>query len=75
MTAILGGRSTASVSITDSAAGSHMSVELQYVTIRGFAPLLDYAYTSELIVNACDVIDVLAAASYMQMFEVRICFL
>ena len=70
LTAILGGKSTASVSITEGPNGSHMTVELQYITLRGFSPLLDYAYTSELNVSASDVIDVLAAASYMQMFDV-----
>ena len=70
LTAICGGKSTASVSVSDGASGSHMTIELQYVTMRGFAPLLEYAYTSELNVNASDVIDVLSAASYMQMFDV-----
>ena len=49
---------------------SPITIELQYVTIRGFVPLLDYAYTSDLRVKAADVIDVLSAASYMQMFSV-----
>ena len=70
LTAICGGKSTASVSVSDGPSGSHMTIELQYVTMRGFAPLLEYAYTSDLTVNSSDVIDVLAAASYMQMFDV-----
>lgn len=49
---------------------SPITIELQYVTIRGFMPLLDYAYSSDLRVKAADVIDVLSAASYMQMFSV-----
>lgn len=55
------------VSVADQ---NHTTIELDHVTTRGFAPLLDYAYTSELSVGAGDVIDVLAAASYMQMFDV-----
>ncbi|CAK8692512.1 unnamed protein product [Clavelina lepadiformis] len=52
LTAICGGKSTASVSVSNGASGSHMTIELQYVTLRGFAPLLEYAYTSDLNVNA-----------------------
>ena len=51
---------------------NHITIELQYVTIRGFMPLLDYAYSSDLRVKAADVIDVLSAASYMQMFGVSV---
>ena len=68
LTAICGSKSNGSESASD--ADNNMIVELQYVTMRGFAPLLEYAYTSELNVKASDIIDVLAAASYMQMIDV-----
>ncbi|XP_030648773.1 zinc finger and BTB domain-containing protein 44 [Chanos chanos] len=45
-------------------------LDLQHVTVAGFAPLLEYAYTSTLSINTENIIDVLAAASYMQMFAV-----
>lgn len=45
-------------------------LELHHVTVSGFAPLLDYAYTSTLSISTENIIDVLAAASYMQMFAV-----
>ncbi|XP_078491580.1 uncharacterized protein zf(c2h2)-65 [Ciona intestinalis] len=67
LNAVCGGKSTASVTVSPA---GHMTIEMQYVTMRGFAPLLEYAYSSELRANASDVIDVLSAASYMQMFNV-----
>ncbi|XP_056601169.1 zinc finger and BTB domain-containing protein 44 isoform X1 [Triplophysa dalaica] len=45
-------------------------LDLQHVTVAGFAPLLEYAYTSTLSISTENIIDVLAAASYMQMFTV-----
>ncbi|KAF3692584.1 Zinc finger and BTB domain-containing protein 44 [Channa argus] len=45
-------------------------LDLHHVTVSGFAPLLEYAYTSTLSVSTENIIDVLAAASYMQMFAV-----
>ncbi|PWA32441.1 hypothetical protein CCH79_00018777, partial [Gambusia affinis] len=45
-------------------------LDLHHVTISGFAPLLEYAYTSTLSISTENIIDVLAAASYMQMFAV-----
>ena len=45
-------------------------LDLHHVTVSGFAPLLDYAYTSTLSISTENIIDVLAAASYMQMFTV-----
>ncbi len=45
-------------------------LDLQHVTVAGFAPLLEYAYTSTLSISTENIIDVLAAASYMQMFAV-----
>lgn len=45
-------------------------LDLHHVTVSGFAPLLDYAYTSTLSISTENIIDVLAAASYMQMFAV-----
>ncbi|XP_063059568.1 zinc finger and BTB domain-containing protein 44 isoform X2 [Engraulis encrasicolus] len=45
-------------------------LDLHHVTVAGFAPLLDYAYTSTLSISTENIIDVLAAASYMQMFAV-----
>nr|XP_039259242.1 zinc finger and BTB domain-containing protein 46-like [Styela clava] len=67
LNAICGGKTTATVT-----PGEHgyITVDLEHVTLRGFVPLLEYAYTANLQVNASDVIDVLSAASYMQMFKV-----
>ncbi|XP_023564840.1 zinc finger and BTB domain-containing protein 44 [Octodon degus] len=45
-------------------------LDLHHVTAAGFMPLLEYAYTATLSVNTENIIDVLAAASYMQMFNV-----
>ncbi|XP_062844548.1 zinc finger and BTB domain-containing protein 44 isoform X3 [Trichomycterus rosablanca] len=45
-------------------------LDLHHVTVAGFAPLLEYAYTSTLSISTENIIDVLAAASYMQMFAV-----
>lgn len=45
-------------------------LELHHVTVSGFTPLLEYAYTSTLSISTENIIDVLAAASYMQMFSV-----
>ncbi|KAK1787799.1 hypothetical protein P4O66_016284 [Electrophorus voltai] len=45
-------------------------LDLHHVTVAGFAPLLEYAYTSTLSISTENIIDVLAAASYMQMFGV-----
>ncbi|XP_023672059.1 zinc finger and BTB domain-containing protein 44 isoform X2 [Paramormyrops kingsleyae] len=45
-------------------------LDLHHVTVSGFTPLLEYAYTSTLSINTENIIDVLAAASYMQMFAV-----
>ncbi|XP_041090930.1 zinc finger and BTB domain-containing protein 44 isoform X1 [Polyodon spathula] len=45
-------------------------LDLNHVTVSGFTPLLEYAYTSTLSLNTENIIDVLAAASYMQMFTV-----
>ncbi|MGH0176510.1 UNVERIFIED_CONTAM: hypothetical protein FKN15_013007 [Acipenser sinensis] len=45
-------------------------LDLNHVTVSGFTPLLEYAYTSTLTLNTENIIDVLAAASYMQMFTV-----
>ncbi|XP_056298078.1 zinc finger and BTB domain-containing protein 44 isoform X2 [Pseudoliparis swirei] len=45
-------------------------LDLHHVTVSGFAPLLEYAYTSTLAISTENIIDVLAAASYMQMFAV-----
>lgn len=45
-------------------------LDLHHVTVSGFAPLLEYAYTSTLSISTENIIDVLAAASYMQMFTV-----
>uniref|UniRef100_A0A8C4SUM8 Zinc finger and BTB domain-containing protein 44 n=1 Tax=Erpetoichthys calabaricus TaxID=27687 RepID=A0A8C4SUM8_ERPCA len=45
-------------------------LDLHHVTVSGFTPLLEYAYTSTLSINTENIIDVLAAASYMQMFTV-----
>ncbi|XP_068096488.1 zinc finger and BTB domain-containing protein 44 isoform X2 [Hyperolius riggenbachi] len=45
-------------------------LELHHVTVTGFIPLLEYAYTATLSINTENIIDVLAAASYMQMFSV-----
>ncbi|XP_075892039.1 zinc finger and BTB domain-containing protein 44 isoform X2 [Nelusetta ayraudi] len=45
-------------------------LDLDHVTVSGFAPLLEYAYTSTLSISTENIIDVLAAASYMQMFAV-----
>ncbi|XP_036391794.1 zinc finger and BTB domain-containing protein 44-like isoform X2 [Megalops cyprinoides] len=45
-------------------------LDLHHVTVSGFRPLLDYAYTATLSINTENIIDVLAAASYMQMFAV-----
>ncbi|XP_035011175.1 zinc finger and BTB domain-containing protein 44 isoform X2 [Hippoglossus stenolepis] len=45
-------------------------LDLHHVTVSGFAPLLEYAYTSTLSISTENIIDVLAAASYMQMFAV-----
>ncbi|XP_043937078.1 zinc finger and BTB domain-containing protein 44 isoform X2 [Protopterus annectens] len=45
-------------------------LDLHHVTVTGFMPLLDYAYTATLSINTENIIDVLAAASYMQMFSV-----
>ncbi|XP_068173288.1 zinc finger and BTB domain-containing protein 44 isoform X2 [Antennarius striatus] len=45
-------------------------LDLNHVTVSGFAPLLEYAYTSTLSISTENIIDVLAAASYMQMFTV-----
>lgn len=67
LNAICGGKTTATVTAGEQ---GYITVDLEHVTLRGFAPLLDYAYTSNLQVNATDVIDVLSAASYMQMFKV-----
>lgn len=68
LNAICGGKTTATVS---TGSRGYVTVDLEHVTLRGFAPLLEYAYTANLQVNASDVIDVLSAASYMQMFKVR----
>ncbi|XP_031428329.1 zinc finger and BTB domain-containing protein 44 isoform X2 [Clupea harengus] len=46
------------------------ALDLHHVTVAGFAPLLEYAYTSTLSISTENIIDVLAAASYMQMFAV-----
>ncbi|XP_061072156.1 zinc finger and BTB domain-containing protein 44 [Conger conger] len=48
----------------------HDVLDLHHVTVSGFTPLLEYAYTSTLSINTENIIDVLAAASYMQMFAV-----
>ncbi|KAG5836900.1 hypothetical protein ANANG_G00233580 [Anguilla anguilla] len=48
----------------------HHVLDLHHVTVSGFTPLLEYAYTSTLSINTDNIIDVLAAASYMQMFAV-----
>lgn len=48
----------------------HPVLDLHHVTVAGFAPLLDYAYSSTLSISTENIIDVLAAASYMQMFAV-----
>ncbi|KAI1893464.1 hypothetical protein AGOR_G00123990 [Albula goreensis] len=48
----------------------HEVLDLHHVTVSGFTPLLEYAYTSTLSINTENIIDVLAAASYMQMFAV-----
>ncbi|GCC31281.1 zinc finger and BTB domain-containing protein 44-like [Chiloscyllium punctatum] len=45
-------------------------LDLNHVTVSGFSPLLEYAYTATLAINTENIIDVLAAASYMQMFHV-----
>ena len=45
-------------------------LDLHHVTVSGFPPLLEYAYTSTLSISTENSIDVLAAASYMQMFAV-----
>ncbi|XP_071397527.1 zinc finger and BTB domain-containing protein 44 [Centroberyx affinis] len=45
-------------------------LDLHHVTVSGFTPLLEYAYTSTLSISTENIIDVLAAASYMQMFAV-----
>ncbi|KAM6932451.1 zinc finger and BTB domain-containing protein 44 isoform 1-T2 [Lycodopsis pacificus] len=45
-------------------------LDLHHVTVSGFSPLLEYAYTSTLSISTENIIDVLAAASYMQMFAV-----
>ncbi|XP_060643704.2 zinc finger and BTB domain-containing protein 44 isoform X2 [Anolis sagrei] len=45
-------------------------LDLHHVTVTGFMPLLEYAYTATLSINTENIIDVLAAASYMQMFSV-----
>ncbi|XP_005999978.1 zinc finger and BTB domain-containing protein 44 [Latimeria chalumnae] len=45
-------------------------LDLHHVTVTGFTPLLEYAYTATLSINTENIIDVLAAASYMQMFNV-----
>ncbi|XP_068441039.1 zinc finger and BTB domain-containing protein 44 isoform X2 [Clinocottus analis] len=45
-------------------------LDLHHVTVSGFAPLLEFAYTSTLSISTENIIDVLAAASYMQMFAV-----
>ncbi|XP_074929597.1 zinc finger and BTB domain-containing protein 44 isoform X6 [Chelonoidis abingdonii] len=45
-------------------------LDLHHVTVTGFIPLLEYAYTATLSINTENIIDVLAAASYMQMFSV-----
>lgn len=45
-------------------------LDLHHVTVSGFTPLLEYAYTSTLSISTENIIDVLAAASYMQMFTV-----
>ncbi|XP_029302047.1 LOW QUALITY PROTEIN: zinc finger and BTB domain-containing protein 44 [Cottoperca gobio] len=45
-------------------------LDLHHVTVSGFAPLLEFAYTSTLSISTENIIDVLAAASYMQMFTV-----
>ncbi|XP_062894898.1 zinc finger and BTB domain-containing protein 44-like isoform X2 [Mobula hypostoma] len=44
-------------------------LDLNHVTVSGFSPLLEYAYTATLAINTENIIDVLAAASYMQMFH------
>lgn len=69
LNALCGGKSTAIVRI-DRTAG-HMIVELEHVTVRGFTPLIEYAYTSNLQAAASDVIDVLQAASFLQMSKVK----
>jgi len=69
---ICGAKNSPSVSVTNGPNGEHITIELKYVTVRGFTPLLEYAYSSDLHVNSSDVIDVLSAASYMQMFNVSI---
>ncbi|XP_035241328.1 zinc finger and BTB domain-containing protein 44 isoform X1 [Anguilla anguilla] len=48
----------------------HHVLDLHHVTVSGFTPLLEYAYTATLSINTDNIIDVLAAASYMQMFAV-----
>ncbi|KAJ8280605.1 hypothetical protein GJAV_G00056800 [Gymnothorax javanicus] len=48
----------------------HNVLDLHHVTVSGFTPLLEYAYTSTLSISTENIIDVLAAASYMQMFAV-----
>ncbi|XP_073426157.1 zinc finger and BTB domain-containing protein 44 isoform X1 [Dendrobates tinctorius] len=45
-------------------------LDIHHVTVTGFIPLLEYAYTATLSINTENIIDVLAAASYMQMFSV-----
>nr|XP_046150382.1 zinc finger and BTB domain-containing protein 44-like isoform X2 [Oncorhynchus gorbuscha]XP_046150383.1 zinc finger and BTB domain-containing protein 44-like isoform X2 [Oncorhynchus gorbuscha] len=45
-------------------------LDLHHVTVSGFTPLLEFAYTSTLSISTENIIDVLAAASYMQMFAV-----
>lgn len=40
-------------------------LDLHHVTVTGFIPLLEYAYTATLSINTENIIDVLAAASYM----------
>lgn len=49
---------------------SQSVLDLHHVTVTGFLPLLEYAYTATLSINTENIIDVLAAASYMQMFSV-----
>nr|XP_033773408.1 zinc finger and BTB domain-containing protein 44 isoform X2 [Geotrypetes seraphini] len=49
---------------------SQCVLDLHHVTVTGFIPLLEYAYTATLSINTENIIDVLAAASYMQMFSV-----
>ena len=46
------------------------TITLDQLNSAGFKPLLEYIYTGVLSITLGNIFDVLAASSYLQMFEV-----